>query len=41
MTPETSLPDPLLARIEQAMRRASEGTPLTGDTAQAEYRTAV
>jgi tetratricopeptide (TPR) repeat protein len=41
MTPETSLPDPLLARIKQAMRRASEGTPLAGDTAQAEYQTAV
>jgi tetratricopeptide (TPR) repeat protein len=41
MTPETSLPDPLLARIKQAMCRASEGTPLAGDTAQAEYQTAV
>jgi tetratricopeptide (TPR) repeat protein len=41
MTPENSRPDPLLARIKQAMHRASEGTLLAGDTAQAEYQTAV
>ena len=41
MTPETSLPDPLLARLKQAMRRASEGTPLEAETARAEYQTAM
>ncbi|MEX0829370.1 MAG: tetratricopeptide repeat protein [Nitrospirales bacterium] len=41
MTPETSLPDPLLARIKQAMHRASEGMPLEAETAQAEYHTAM
>jgi tetratricopeptide (TPR) repeat protein len=41
MTPEISLPDPLLARIKQAMQRASEGTQLEAETAQTEYQTAM